>query len=332
MPLTNATKLIADMKAADAMTDDQLLELRRAFGADMSIDGREADALFDLDKLSTKPEGWADYFTLILTTYLVHQGQPQGYINDAMAAWLIARIDHDGVVETETELRLLMNVLMLAEQPGDRLEAYALKQVKDAVMTGRGRVGHDMLTPGIIGKAEVELLRRVFYSVGGDGGTGITRMEAEYIFELNDLTSDRENHPDWKTFFVGAIANHLMMIAAPAKTDLAEMKRREAWLTNGYGRTTPEQDKYEGYNARAILDAFKEVFGLKKKDPTGGFAILDVAATQQSEKITADEANWLVQALKADGKIDENERALLDFIREECPAIDESLKPILNAA
>lgn len=332
MPMTNATQLIADMKAANAITEAQLLELRRAFGADMTIDGREADVLFELDKLSTKPEDWADYFTLILTTYLVHQGQPQGYINDGMAAWLIARIDHDGVVETETELRLLMNVLKVAEQPGDRLEAYALKQVIEAVTYGRGRIGHDMLTPGIIGKAEVELLRRVFYSVGGDGGMGITRMEAEHIFALNDATSGRDHHPDWKTFFVGAIANFLMMIAAPDKIDVYEMKRREAWLTNGHGNRNSGESRFAGLNARAILDAFKEAFGFKAQDLTGGFEILDEASVQQSEKITATEANWLVKALYNDGVIDANEQALLDFIRQECPAIDDSLRPILDAA
>ena len=332
MPMTNATKLIAEMKAANAITDAQLLELRRAFGADMEIDGREADVLFELNALTNKPEGWADYFTLVLTTYLVHQGQPHGYINDAMAAWLIARIDHDGVVETETELRLLMNVLKVAEQPGDRLEAYAIKQVTEAVTTGKGRVGQDMLTPGVIGKAEVELLRRVFYSVGGDGGMAITRMEAEQIFALNDATSGRDNDPEWQRFFVGAIANHLMMIAAPEKVELAEMKRREEWLTNGHGSRPPGTSKYAGLSARTIMDAFKEVFGLKAADHTGGFSILDIEATRQSEKITSEEAGWLVSALQADGEIDVNERALLEFIRQECPDINESLAPLLNAA
>ena len=329
MPMKNATQLIAEMKATNAMTDAQLLELRRAFGADMSIDGREADALFELDKLAVKPEGWADYFTLILTTYLVHQGRPQGYINDAMAAWLIARIDHDGVVETETELRLLMNVLKVAEQPGERLEAYALKQVQEAVMSGRGRVGHEKLTPGVIGKAEVELLRRVFYSVGGDGGMGITRMEAEYIFSLNDATTGRDNDPEWKRFFVGAIANHLMMIAAPAKLEVNEVKRREAWLEGNDGGVAKG---FGSLSASAVLGAFKEVLGLKAKDPTGGFSILNAENIRSAEQITSEEASWLVSALRADGEIDANERALLDFIRMECPAIDESLRPLLDAA
>jgi len=330
MPLTNATQLIADMKAANAMTDAQLLELRRAFGQDMSIDAREADILFELDKLASKPDEWANYFTLVLTTYLVRQGTPYGYINDAIAAWLIARIDHDGVVETETELRLLMNVLKVAEQPGERLEAYAINQVKQSVLSGKGRVGQDNLVPGIIGKAEVEILRRIFYSVGGNGGMGITSMEAKEIFALNEATKGRENHPEWQRFFVGAIANHLMMIAAPPKMDMTEAKRREDWLEGKTGSNLG----WNNLSATSIISAFKEVFGPKSDDydPTGGFSILQDGALQTEERITETEAKWLIDALNADGEIDANEQALLNFIRQECPAIDETLRPYINAA
>ena len=328
MPMTNATQLIADMKAANAMTDAQLLELRRAFGADMEIDGREADVIFELDKLATKPDAWADYFTLILTTYLVHQGQPQGYINDAMAAWLIARIDHDGVVETETELRLLMNVLKVAQKPGDRLEAYALKQVLEAVKSGRGYVGQNQLTAGVIGQAELELLRRVFYGVGSAGGMGISKMEAQHIFALNEATKGRDNHPDWQRFFVSAISNHLMMIAAPTPVPAEEVLRRKAWLESDEG----VYSSFRGLTLSGIVDAFKSVFSNEEEDTTGGFAILDTERFEHAERITGNEADWLITALKADGEIDANERALLDFIRQECPDINESLRPLLDAA
>ena len=336
--MTDTTYLIDKITAANAMTDDQLLDLRRAFGADMAIDGREADALFELDKIAKKPEGWADYFVLILTTYLVHQGRPEGYINDAMAAWLIARIDHDGVVETETELRLLMNVLKVAEVPGDRLEAYALTQVKEAVMTGRGRVGQDALTPGVIGRAEVELLRRIFYSVGGDGGMGITKMEAQQIFALNEATKGRDNDPEWQRFFVGAIANHIMMLAAPPKLDLSEVQRREAWLKSdiGLGGST---GMFRSLSPKAIFNAFKELFSdQSSRDPSltetvlDDFTILNKRAVEDAEYITDAEANWLIQAMNADGEIDANERALLEFIRLECPEISETLRPLLGAA
>ena len=328
MPMTNATQLIANMKASDAMTDTQLLELRRAFGADMEIDGREADVIFELDKLATKPDGWADYFTLILTTYLVHQGQPQGYINDAMAAWLIARIDHDGVVETETELRLLINVLKVAQKPGDRLEAYALRQVLEAVKSGRGYVGQNQLKPGVIGQAELRLLRQVFYGVGSAGGMGISKMEAQHIFALNEATKGRDNDPEWQRFFVSAISNHLMMIAAPTPVPAEEVLRRKAWLESDEGIYSG----FGGLTLSSIVDAFKSVFSNEEGDLTGGFTILNTERFEHAERITENEADWLITALKADGEIDANERALLDFIRQECPDINESLRPLLDAA
>ena len=328
MPMTNATQLIADMKAANAMTETELLQLRRAFGADMAIDGREADIIFELDQLASKPDGWADYFTLILTTYLVHQGQPQGYINDAMAAWLIARIDHDGVVETETELRLLINVLKVAQKPGDRLEAYALRQVLEAVKSGRGYVGQNQLKPGVIGQAELRLLRQVFYGVGSAGGMGISKMEAQHIFALNEATKGRDNDPEWQRFFVSAISNHLMMIAAPTPVPAEEVLRRKAWLESDEGIYSG----FGGLTLSSIVDAFKSVFSNEEEDSTGGFTILNTERFEHAERITENEADWLITALKADGEIDANERALLDFIRQECPDINESLRPLLDAA
>jgi len=338
--MTNKMTLIAEIKAANAMTEDQLLLLRRAFGADMEIDSLEADALFELDAIASKPEGWADYFVLLLTTYLVHQGRPEGYINDAMAAWLITRIDHDGVVETATELRLLMNVLKVAQVPGDRLEAYALKQVKEAVTTGRGRVGQDTLTPGVIGKAEVELLRRIFYSIGGDGGIGITEMEAKEIFALNEATKGRDNDPEWQRFFVGAIANHIMMLAAPPKLDLSEVQRREAWLADTSINPLGFVGKvFRSLTPNTLSRSFRTTFSdQNSRDPAltetvlDDFTFLNEKALQDAERITDFEANWLIQALKADGEVDANERALLEFIGQECPAISEVLRPLLKAA
>jgi hypothetical protein len=86
------------------------------------------------------------------------------------------------------------------------------------------------------------------------------------------------------------------------------------------------------FSPKAIIAGFKAVFGKDTELATGGFSILDAVKTQDAERITTDEAQWLITALYADGEIDSNERALLDFIRAECPGIDESLKPLLDAA
>jgi len=70
MPSQTAKDLIEKMISSDAMRDDDLLLLRREFGADMEISTEEADILFRLDALASKPDAWADYFVLVMTTYL----------------------------------------------------------------------------------------------------------------------------------------------------------------------------------------------------------------------------------------------------------------------
>lgn len=328
MPSTTAMQLISKIKSENRMTVEQLLDLRREFGGDMEICAAEADELFALNAVENKPEDWADYFVLMMTTYLVHQGQPEGHMNDAMASWLITRIDHDGVVETETELRLLMNILKVAEVPGERLEAYALKQVKEAVLNGRGAVGHDKLEPSVIGKAEIELLRRIFYSVGSAGGLGITRMEAEEILALNEATSGKDNDPEWQRFFVGAIANHLMMMAAPAPLTAEDIQRREAWLN----ADVDLKGFWAPLTPAAIFGAFADLFGRRQMADLPKSSILDLESHKEAVRISDTEAQWLINAIQKDGVIDANERALLDFIRAECPEIDEGLRPLLDAA
>lgn len=328
MEMTDIRGLMMEMKSDKIMSTDDLLALRREIGADLEISTDEAERLLELNKIETKPEGWTDYFVTALSTYVVHQSVPMGYVNDAVASWLITRIDHDGVVETETELRLLLNILKVAEAPGERLEKYALAQVKEAVLNGRGQVAKGKLTPGVIGKAEVEMLRNIFYSVGSAGGVGITRMEAEEILALNKATKGQENDPEWQRFFVGALANHVMMIAAPTVPGREEALRREEWLQSG--RERRRFDK--GISPSAVAKAFSEFFGRRDTDPTGGFDVLNADRLTAAERVTETEAKWLVEALQSDGEIDANERALLDFIREECPSIDTHLQELIDAA
>ena len=186
----------------------------------------------------------------------------------------------------------------------------------------------DRLTPGVIGKAEIELLRTVFYSVGSDGGMGISKLEAEEIFTLNEITSGKDNDPEWQRFFVGAIANHLMMIAVAETPTTQDLLAREKWLES----ETSLGGFWSGLSARSVINAFAETLGFKSNESQPSSFIMDVEATNQAEKITSSEAGWLIKALQRDGQIDANERALLDFIRAECPAIDAQLKPLLDAA
>lgn len=322
--MTDVQTLIDGIHRNDRMNEDDVLKIQRAFGRDLTFTPIEADALFDLNRVSDKPESWAPYFTSVLAAYVDDREAPQDYVSKSSASWLINKISEDGIVETETELKLLLNVLKTAHYVPDTLQKFALDQVRLAVMSGQGVVAGKMLTPGIIGEAEVDLLRRVLYAGSGKGGIGITRVEAETLFALNDATSGKANHSSWLTLFVHAVANYLMVIGAPAVPSPEEAFHRENWLNQDAATF-----------GRSFFRSFKSLFDQrledKHADGSGGYTNLKTDQVARAEQIDLSEAQWLIDRLFADGQQDDNETALLRFIKDECPDIDAALQPYVKA-
>ncbi|NLK93114.1 MAG: TerB family tellurite resistance protein [Bacteroidales bacterium] len=62
-----------------------------------------------------------------------------------------------------------------------------------------------ILADGVIDEQEVKQLREVLYADGI-----IDKEEAEFLFELNDAVSGKENHASWKTLFIEAITSFLL--------------------------------------------------------------------------------------------------------------------------
>jgi hypothetical protein len=79
-----------------------------------------------------------------------------------------------------------------------------------------------ILTDGVIDEAEVKQLRAVLYADGT-----IDKEEAEFLFELNDAVSGKDNHKSWQTFFVDAVTSYLL----EDETSPGEIDDEEAqWL------------------------------------------------------------------------------------------------------
>ena len=58
----------------------------------------------------------------------------------------------------------------------------------------------ELLADGIIDSEEVKTIKAVIYEDGK-----IDKDEADFLFELNDAVSGKENAPEWKDLFVYAI-------------------------------------------------------------------------------------------------------------------------------
>ena len=72
-------------------------------------------------------------------------------------------------------------------------------------MSNLTKLKESILSDGVIDEQEVKQLREVLYTDGV-----IDKEEAEFLFDLNDAVSGKENHESWRTLFVDAISSFLL--------------------------------------------------------------------------------------------------------------------------
>ncbi len=297
------------VKAGHPITARDTLMLLQWKWADGAISEAEANGLFDLNALgkSTDPE-WIDCFVEALTEYVVNGLSPKGYVSTENAAWLMARIDKDGRVDTLGELALLVKILETATNAPDNLKSYALGQIEKIVLSGTGvtREG-GALRPATVDGAEVVLLRRLLFAAAGDGPACISRAEADLLFRIKDATLLHNNAPEWQTLFVQAVGNHLMAHARYVPLACEDAARLEAFMDDK--RTS--LSSFFGRMAKAeFRHALRTLFGAKA--PIDHDAQVEAART-----ITAQESAWLRAQIDAEEQLDPIEKALLAFVAEE---------------
>lgn len=73
----------------------------------------------------------------------------------------------------------------------------------------------DLLADGIIDAEEVKTIKDVIYEDGK-----IDKDEADFLFELNDAVSGKENAPEWKFLFIDAITSFMLEdVVSPNEID-----------------------------------------------------------------------------------------------------------------
>ncbi len=312
---------LEDIVARGAITDFDVARLRRAFYKDGIISPDEAEKLFEANEAcGVKDSSWTDFFIEALTDYLVNQARPEGYVTAENADWLIDRIAKDGHIETKTELELLVNVLDRARWSPVRLVRHSLDQIKRAVVedTGPLRTGSG-LQKGVIGEAEVELLRRVLYAFGGDGNIAVTRDEAEILFDINDATVSAEPNPAWTDLFTKAIANVLMASSGYAVPTREKALHAETWIdSRGEFASGALFSKMISGSLTSVLSSYRE-----QSPEERALARLERQRAEivTNEVITEEEAEWLADRIGRDGILSANEKALIDFLHKESPKI-----------
>lgn len=304
---------LARQAAADgAISADEVLALRRAAWPDGRIDQTEAEAILAINEVvSERSPDWTDFLVEAIGEYVLNGTEPRGYVADATADWLIARLDHDGRLESAAELELLVRVLEKALGTPDRLKDYALVQVERAVLTGEGPTRDGgALSAGSITEAECKLLRRMIFASGGDRPAAVSQREAEMLFRLKDATLGQPHAPEWQRLFVQGVGNYLQGWTGGHAISRDRAARLETFMndtSSGLGRFFGRMTRL---GARDLGAAAQDLL-------SGGKPTRDYAGEAEAEAaLSSPEQAWIDGRIKADGRIDPLEEALLAFLAQ----------------
>ena len=328
--------VIEELAAKGRLTADDVLYLRRQVFPDGVVDRQEADVVFELDHAcAVKDSSWTQFYVDALTDFYLWQSDPRGYMSEEQARELIDHVACDGRIARTSELELLLNIVHWATWVPESLSLMALKAVRESVLDPQHACFGGNRPPTVISPADVAILRKVVYAPGSPGGFTVTRQEADLLYDLKIATDGEENAPAWRDFFVKAIGSHLLFPRRPAEVPDAETARkRNAWLEErrGIGHLMAAVGKSVVTLDVPLGEAWREVdiFGTEAEKAEREKEEARLKEAFALEVIDAEEAAWLCTRLHHDAAIDEDEKALLAFIKENARAIDPDLRSIMD--
>lgn len=330
--------IVDELTEKGRIAAEDVLVLRRSVFPDGVVSAEEADAVFQLDHAcAEKDEAWNQFYVDALTDYFLWQTKPSGYVDESLAEVLVDNITHDGKIDALSELALLINIVHWATECPEDLMMLALEAVRVSVLTP-GEAAYGANRPeNLITAGDVAIIRKVIHAPGGEGSITVTRAEAEMMFDLNEAVQGQETAPEWRDVFTKAIANHLMFPRpAPVMPSADEELRRQAWLKEpaNVGNLLAGVGKAIGNGDIPFAEAWESVdpLGFERAKEEGAAEEARVREAFTREAIDAEEVAWLSDRILSDGLIDDNERAVLTFIRDNAPDIDEGLTDVFEQA
>ena len=323
--------LVATLCAKGSLDAADVFRLRQEVYSDGVIDKAEAEAVFELERMcrSKAPE-WLAFFVDELTYYFVFKAQPRGYVSEENARFLTDQVISDGRINGPTELELLIDIVSSAHSCPEELVVFVLDAVRESVLSPDTAAYDPDRAAGVIDAVDVEIIRRVINAGGGGGSYTVTRREADLLYDLNRATSQSDNVKGWRDLFVKGIASHLMFpLGSPDVPDVERILEYEAWRDQrpSFGRFLL------ALGSKLNLAGFKE--GWSEIDAFGTPRERGEARLQESmarESIDESEAEWLISRAAENDVLDDNELALLEFIKRESPQIHPSLVDLMAKA
>jgi len=309
---------LAAIGADGYVTADEVLFLRRSVFADGVVRERELDAIFALGERA--PDGdpeWPQFFAEAVADFYLREEEPQGYLTTDEFDELQARIVGNGCAN-RLERALLVKLMETAVETPKEMSAFTGRELKASIMQKERPA---------VSKEDVMLIRRWLFAAGGDGNVGVTREEAEILFEINDAVKYGEATPAWGELFTQGIVNHLMAGLGYSAASREDAMRRHAFISD-------QSPNVGGFFTRMLSGVAAAFRGADTGDQSvyAQKAKTREEAVAAAEKITPAETEWLAGRIGRDGEFDEHERAIIERMKELEADLPDALKALLDRA
>ena len=289
----SALLALADDIAADRrISAEDALRVRKDIFPDGVVSRQEADVLIALEgRVHDSDEAWAQAFVEALSDHVLQAGTYPGHVDECASAWLRASFAHDR--PSKTELEALVNIVERAGSTPASLQSLTRERIYRFV-AGRAMTA-----------ADVDFVRRCVYANAAVGDA-----EMQWLFALDAECDGRANDPAWRDLFVKAALCHVAGRRAPATLEADMMLAREARFAEPRPGVTPLslvksifKGGLGGYVARARAPGWVEGMEDRYEEANAG--------AEDDAKLTVAEIAAMLGFSEADGKLTENEQALM---------------------
>jgi hypothetical protein len=172
----------------------------------------EAEELIAFDQsLTAATPGWTEFFANTVADHLVRRQAPFDFVDAEKSAWLMAALRKGRHTVTASGFAVLLRLIETAQDVPPPLAAFAIRQVRSAVIARRRPASSVRLSLNrTIDSDTAALVRRIVLGCAGLSMRAVTREEAEALFDLHDLTASGANDTDFDDLFFKAVAHHLI--------------------------------------------------------------------------------------------------------------------------